>query len=229
MSDLMNLIENDSNTCIPIKSLVIDLAMIAKYYRLSLESAEKPQRLNRLLYIFLINTIAKLVENGQPITVDSKSSNDFNRNQFVLSYNEGQNITASNTEQLWLTELENALLDFPFREMYPKQYENIYNSLKLNRICISQDLEVVLNCKDSFSSAIQILRQPELYKDADFIYCGYEALNTLSIHKSFCFVQKLIETISRMIPCFDGNIRLKTISESIILRLLAHDNLKIKR
>lgn len=127
-------------------------------------------------------------------------------------------------------ELENALLDLPFRQLHSEQYESVMNAIKFNNTNNNDDyLDILLNCEKYLLPAIKLLRQPDKYSNVEFILLGYEALNTLSLHKSLDFVKKLIEIISKSIPLYDGNLQLKNIAEKIMLRLLAHENSKIKR
>ncbi|XP_055385782.1 protein rotatin homolog [Condylostylus longicornis] len=200
--EIMELVEYKKNASLAsIKSILIDLGILARFYR-----QEKMYRTYRIQYIYIISIIAKLV----------KQVNHQNENIYKKSID------------IWHIELENAILDFPLRQFYPLIYNQVEEAVE-NHIMLKPQLNAILNCHMNFTEAIDILKRPEEKTDVEFIQIALKALDTLSIHVSLGFVRKIIKSISSSIYLFDGKPDLKSISEEIVLRLLAHENVNVQR
>lgn len=102
----------------------------------------------------------------------------------------------------WLEELQNNLLDYSLRYVYPEIYDEIF------KICgvkgTDKELSVLINCEEVLLPAVKILRRPDRYTNEELVRNGMNALETLKIHKSVGLVKRLVNAVIKCASDFEG-------------------------
>lgn len=148
---------------------------------------------NRNLYINTLYLMSKIVllknEINSQTTAADTIQDDYNSIHSSVS-----KLSCQSETNVWRQELETALFDFLLKQSYVEVYDTLTKAIQTyNDVDVM--IQNLLNCDLILKPAVELLQEPFIQNNEEFIASSFTVIQTLSLHRSSDFVQRIFAVV----------------------------------
>ncbi|XP_037032137.1 uncharacterized protein LOC119071380 isoform X2 [Bradysia coprophila] len=224
MLELIDLVRLTSGKYL-LNDILKDLGYLTKYFRKTCDKSQMDQS-NRNLYINTLYLMSKIVILKHEL--DMNSTSDTHQDKYSSHHSLDSKFSSQSQVNIWRQELETALFDFLLKQSYSEVYDTVTKAVQTYND-IDAMVQHLLNCDLILKPAVELLQEPFIQNNEEFITSSLMVIQTLSLHRSNDLVQRIFAVVQESVSFFDGNTNLKDKCETILLKLIAHEDVHMKR